>query len=198
MKVYLTMLPIYIFFILIKNIGKTILITLTILSYCFAGSFTDDVYVRSVIEEVEVPTGYVYVYHDANNTDGVSTIFLEEKVDINKGTITYESYGGLNIILWVLFAFLVIITIIILVDDGYELDDALKRTVVFFTRSTMNRDSIDYIVLDRFLLRTDDMNTTSQYNITRNIYNIGDVMRLPKYNTILLERKRKLKKLKIS
>jgi hypothetical protein len=85
-----------------------------------------------------------------------------------------------------------------LVDDGYELDDALKRTVVLFTRSTMNRDSIDYIVLDRFLLRTDDMNTTSQYNITRNIYNIGDVMRLPKYNTILLERKRKLKKLKIS
>jgi hypothetical protein len=194
---YLKIIPLYIINFIAHNIGFVIFSFLCILSFCYAGEFEDDKYIKEVIHSGEVSGNYYYVLDDGEELQ----LKTESKeIPIVDKQIEYSSYSGINILLWASFITLLLGLLIYIFGESNEIDftDPLRDTVWTLTHSEMDKDGIDYLLFDRFIRRSNDANKIlHKYDIVGNIRTLSDITSLPKHYTVKKDRINKLKKLDI-
>lgn len=198
----LKILPLYILKLLLYNYGKLILFSGSIFFFIVAGTANDITYNKEVLSKHKVSDGYLYLTKEGNNYD---TIIFDDKKEITNNKITYDSYNDLNILYWIMFVIFIIIFLFIFFDSftdftdfGWNTNKLFRETIWFYSKSVINGDSIDYLLFDRFLYKTKDINRTHMGNVLIGLHTFSDLNSLPKYTNIKIERENKLKKLKIS
>lgn len=198
--IYFKIIPIYILNLMKLNIGKFFLLIITYILFHFAGSFENNNITSKVIFEQKLDKNYVYIL---DNENSIYTKFFDNKKEITNGNISYTSQNDLNYLFWILFgcstiAFIITLVISFIDEDEWEFTTAFGRTIWFYTKSIMNNDRIDYLIFGRFITQSPIKSTLHRYEVVRNLFTISDITSLPKYNTVSIEREKKLKKLKIN
>ena len=97
------------------NIAKTIMLSISIICFIFAGTLDDDVITKNVVGQNKVIIGldttYVYLCLDEQKRIECDNFKSEQKILPNK-TIVYTQYDGFNAALWFFFALFLIIVLV--------------------------------------------------------------------------------------
>lgn len=105
----------FILSLLRDNIAKTIMLSLSIICFIFAGTLDDDVITKNVVGQntiiIGVDTTYVYLCLNEQKDIECNDFKKEQKILPNK-TIVYTQYDGINVALWFFFGLFLIIVII--------------------------------------------------------------------------------------
>lgn len=167
------------------------------ISMYFIIDFENNKYQEKVIKDFEHNSQYYYV------TDTKKVYYFDQKQTLSEYSnlnLEKESTGKmLYIILLTLISFASFIILIISIAEGnYNIDKVFYKAIKLNLSSKIVRDDIDYIIFDRYL-RSINKGETYRYDIKDALYNKGiksiyDIMTLPKYTNISIERSRKLKK----
>jgi hypothetical protein len=163
----------------------------------FAIGFDKVNYQQKVINDFVHNDQYYYV------TETKKIYYFDQKQTLSEnGSLTLEKIVDgevVSIILLALLSFVSFMVLLISIIEGnYNIDKVFYKAVNLNLRSKIVKDDIDYIIFGRYL-RSINKNETYRYDVKDALYNnniksIYDIMTLPKYTNISIERSRKLKK----
>ena len=152
------------------NIGKVIMLIITLTSFFFAGRISDAVHThkisQSFIEDLYDGKHYIYLYYDGNTNKYEVVDFDKPKKLTSYNVLTYTTYSGVNILLWAVFIILGIIFIVMSFteDDGigWEFNDIHHDTLYKFV-VCMNEDNLYKYVLNNRILCSNATQIDSYY-----------------------------------
>lgn len=163
----------------------------------FAIGFDEVNYQQKVINDFVHSDQYYYV------TETKKIYYFDQKQTLSEnGSLTLEKMGEKEIVSIILLTLLsfgsFIVLIISIIEGDYNIDEVFYKAVNLNLRSKIVKDDIDYIIFGRYL-RSIKKNGQYSYSVKDSLYNndinsIYDIMALPKYTNISIERSRKLKK----
>lgn len=193
--------------LIFENIGKSITLTITIVSFILAGTFSDDIRERIIVASSAIVPGvtkgsdttYAYLYKD--NTSIVCVSFDHKLKPIN-GVIKYSEYNGLNVLFWAIFAICsVILTVGSFTSDSdinWEFrdkwSDSLYESII-----SLEEDNKYYWVLNGRLLSSNTNYSDIHSGDLRSLVDeyIRNKNRFPKFYTRSEKRNNKLDKIGI-
>jgi hypothetical protein len=192
--------------ILINNIGKSIVLVLTLVSFYFAGKVPDSKYRISVAAENKILSGpdttYNYLYWSDSEYKICLVTFDRE---VRKGNIVeWQSYSDGNILIWSGFVISCVILIILSLipdgDIGWDFTGCWKSALYDCVKVVEQNDKFYWVLKGRLLKSSDSssLHVVSRYTIDSLVDDYVHRKEIfPKFSTIQEKRNNKLDNLGI-
>ena len=189
----------HVFYLLIRNIIKSIMLILTITFFFLAGSFEDTKESDFIINEYVDGGTHLYIRkYKSDNKYDYELLIKDEPIKLVNGYYNHNDYNDWNVAFWFLFSLTLIWTIIgffINDDEDWEWGENMKLAITRMTSCELENDKYYYIAFGRLLAKSDN-----QYIGSNILYNTGvkkytDILTCPKFETNTQKRENKLKDL---
>lgn len=190
----------FIFNLIKSNPVKSIILSITIISYMFAGTFDDYPSKLHIVNQFTDGGSYVYVTKKQSNDDTkYETIVSQKEIEIDTdGYYHYMSYHELNVALWFIFGFGLLWTIIGLFvnDDNWDFKDVWKDSLLSLVSVELEDGIYHYMALGRLIGKSDRSLT---YRVFSNfdVHSLRDIYLCPKFETKRVKRNDILSKIGI-
>lgn len=201
MKVRILYLYHFLFEFFRENIGKSITLIITCLSFIYAGSFEDYIERTKIDKSVKVDSGWVYLYSRiSDNKIKYELIHSNTPLELKNGFFEHVEYHEMNVLMWVIFAVgLIVLGVGTFSDDfGWKWSDVKEYTIGRLAECEYEDGKYIYLLGDR-LLGQRDRQISSYRKVCRefDIYSLSELKIKPHYKTKNKKRQNALEKLGI-
>lgn len=152
--------------LIVRNIGKTLLITFGIVSFFYAGTFDPVKREIDVIKKIDFDStkAHLYLYTTVeNNNIKYQVLQSNTSLSLVYNKYIYYTYNGFNVFLWVVFVtcltIMVIITIVSMNDDCVNWD--FKESYIYamskFLTCEEENSKYYYILFGRLIFVSDSL-----------------------------------------
>ncbi len=160
-----------------NNIGKTITLIITIVSFIMAGSFDNRYNTIHVLGQNNIVVGndtsYTYLYKDEGEIKCIS--FKSAQKTLPSSTIVYEVNNPINILLWVLF----VIGLIVLLTGTFSGDETSWEfnknwvNILYKEVKVVEEDGLfKWVLLNKLIHMSSGL--TNEYKISELVQNFSD------------------------
>ena len=190
------------FYITKNNLGKLILVILSIISFNYAGTFEDVKYEAEVAKEINIDGIYLYITKDIEDNEiNYDVIQREKPEELKDGKITWYEYAGVNIFLWVVVVVCVVIILLLtFADDSdlhWDIRDSYKKALEKMFHTEYEDGVYYYIAFGRLMGKRSEQINRHSILYEFSVYSLSDILFHPKFQTKTEKRENLLSKIGI-
>ena len=188
-KSYLKLFLTFPFFLIKDNIGKTILIIISLITFHYAGTFDDVKCEEDIIKTVKVAETNLYIYMDGDSDSEIFKMAYGDDYKVEDGKIKWVESSPGNIILWVLFVISTLVLVIMffvgLDDDevGWDIVESWRKALTSTIYTIHEEDTYYYMSFGRLLGKRDTLIRRNNLRYELNINSLGDIFYCPRFQT---------------
>lgn len=179
MKNYLKLFLYSIFYITKNNLGKLILLVISIITFNYAGTFEDTKLESKVIKEIKIEDSYLYITKSIKNSEIEYSVIQRDKPEkLKDGKIIWYEYSDVNVLLWTVFVIFGVGLLILSFSDDVDWDIkySYRQAIEQMFHSEYDEGVYYYIAFDRLIGKRSRQLYRNQILHEFDVYNLSDIL----------------------